>query len=427
MCLKLFFLTSVFTVFHQELELPGRRACAKCRCMTATNLKVAESAAKLVARTRAAGGLAPVNLERFWADQDRALANPFGADIPQVPLGVLMSRECVFAELDIPETPTTWHRLVHDPAWSAQVSRAYNDKAEQIVGRRLVSESIPDPQRVYPPVKQLHDIFEATNIWHNESYWLQQSAHGETELQHLLDRVETRLGNLRSFLLPANWDAEKHRLLALGIQPPTYRFQRGPVTFATSVFGAEDLVFLIMDNPDLAIRFRDVMLRAMLTMAQLLESEAGQAPHGFQFNDDNCCLLTAEMYELFAYPILKTMFERYSPAPGERRYQHSDSAMGHLLPVLARLNFTGVNFGPTLPVSLIRQHMPKTVIDGQLAPFTFSRNEEENIVAEFLRDFDQARAQRGLVFATAGSINNGSRLTGMRLIMAAIQEYGRYA
>ena len=132
------------------------------------------------------------------------------------------------------------------------------------------------------------------------------------------------------------------------------------------------------------------------------------------------------MYEFFAYPILKTMFDRYAPAPGDKRYQHSDSAMGHLLPVLSRLNFTGVNFGPTLPVSLIRQHLPGAVIEGQLAPFTFSRNEEENMVAEFLRDFEQARAQRGLLFATAGSINNGSRLTGMRLIMAAIQEFGRY-
>ena len=52
--------------------------------------------------------------------------------------------------------------------------------------------------------------------------------------------------------------------------------------------------------------------------------------------------------------------------------------------------------------------------------------EEVNIVAEFLRDFEMAREKRGLVFATAGSINDGSRLTGMRLIMAAIQEYGRY-
>ncbi len=48
------------------------------------------------------------------------------------------------------------------------------------------------------------------------------------------------------------------------------------------------------------------------------------------------------------------------------------------------------------------------------------------MVAEFLRDFDQARPQRGLRFSTAGSVNNGSRLTGMRLLMAAIQRHGRY-
>ncbi len=425
MCLKLFFLTSVFPVILKNWRLQCLAACEKKPYMAQINLNINEHAAKLVARTRAAGGLAPVNLERFWADQERAVANPFGADIPQVPLGILMSRECIFAELDIPETPAAWHRLLHDAVWGAEVSRVYNDKSEKIVGRRLLSENIPDPKLTYPPVKQLYDIFEANNIWHNESYWLQQSAHGEAELQQLLDRVEQRLENLRSFILPANWDSEKHRLMALGVQPPTYRFQRGPVTFATSVYGSEDLVFLIMDNPDLAVRFRDLMIRAMLERARILDEESGQFPHGFQFNDDNCCLLTADMYELFAYPILKTMFDRFSPAPGDRRYQHSDSAMGHLLPVLSRLNFTGVNFGPTLPVSLIRQHMPGAVIDGQLAPFTFSRNEEENIVREFLRDFEQARAQRGLLFATAGSINNGSRLTGMRLIMAAIQEFGR--
>ena len=63
---------------------------------------------------------------------------------------------------------------------------------------------------------------------------------------------------------------------------------------------------------------------------------------------------------------------------------------------------------------------------GQLAPFTFSRNEEANMVAELLRDFNQAKAKRGLRFSAAGSINNGSRLTGMRLLMAAIQRHGRY-
>jgi uroporphyrinogen decarboxylase len=129
---------------------------------------------------------------------------------------------------------------------------------------------------------------------------------------------------------------------------------------------------------------------------------------------------------MFGYPILKGIFERYSPAPGDARFQHSDSDMAHLLPVLGRLNLTKVNFGPNVLVDMIRKHLPNAVILGVLAPFTFSRNEEENIVAEFLRDFGMARESRGLKFETAGSINNGSRLTGLRLIMAAIQRFGRY-
>ncbi len=93
---------------------------------------------------------------------------------------------------------------------------------------------------------------------------------------------------------------------------------------------------------------------------------------------------------------------------------------------LIRLNLTGTNFGPTLTVSEISRYCPNAVIHGQLAPFTFSRNEEVGMVCELLRDFDQAKGKRGLSFATAGSINNGSRLTGMRLLMAATQRWCRY-
>ena len=135
--------------------------------------------------------------------------------------------------------------------------------------------------------------------------------------------------------------------------------------------------------------------------------------------------MTPDMYELFAYPIVKGMFDRCCPGANDGRYQHSDSAMGHLLPILSRLNYSGVNFGPTVLASEIRQHMPRTVIEGQLAPFTLSRDEQETIVLEFLRDHEMTRETRGLRFSTAGSINNGSRLTGMRLVMSAIQNFGQ--
>jgi uroporphyrinogen decarboxylase len=385
----------------------------------------ARMARELVEDMRRHDGLAPVDLERFWADQTVAAADPFGLDIPQVAFGATLTGECVYDELGIPED---YWRYLHDDEWRVGINKAYNDKAERIVGRRILPETYTDPSLRYPPVKGLHDVFEAENIWHGHSWWLQPSARTPDELRALLDRVEER--DIRRFILPENWDEEKARLTALGVEPPLYRHQRGPVTFATSIYGPENLVFLIIEEPDLAARLRDAILRAMLEIARVLDEEAGYtpetAPRGFGFADDNCCLLTAEMYEFFGYPVLKGMFDRYSPRLDDRRHQHSDSDMAHLLPVLGRLGLNSVNFGPTLTVSEIREHFPRAVIHGQLAPFTYSRNEEENMVLEFLRDFEMARETRGLNFTTAGSINNGSRLTGMRLLMAAVQRYGRY-
>ena len=393
--------------------------------LSAENRKKVDS---LLAQTRAAGGLAPVDVERFWADQEAAKADPFGKGIPQVPLGAICNWECAFDELGLEQD---WQRYENDPDWAVGLNIRYNDVSEKIVGRRLLSETKADPNLRWPAVKALHDVFEGRYVWEGGkagSWWLMQAANTPDELRALLDRVDGR--DIRSFILPENWEAEKARLRALGAKCPLYRHQRGPCTFACSIYGAENMIFLCMDEPDLAARFSRTILRVMLDIARVLDEEAGYtprtAPHGFSFADDNCCLFNREMYELFGLPVLQGMFARYSPSPSDRRFQHSDSAMGHLLGLLSRVDLTGTNFGPTLTVAEIRRYLPHAVIDGQLAPFTFCRNEEANMVAEFLRDFDQARESRGLYFATAGSINNGSRLTGMRLLMAAIQRYGCY-
>ena len=385
-------------------------------------------AAELVEETHKNDGLAPVDLDGFYSAQSIAEKDPFGADIPQVPLGIWMSKECVFDELGL---DADYWRLKEDGEWRLALFKQYNDKAEKIVGRRLLPETPPPPETdQYPPHKKLHHIFEGEQQWHDRSWWLMQAADSPDELKALLDRVEARLENLREFVLPEGWEEERNRLMSRGIKPPLYRSQRGPVTFAASIYGVENLIFLLHDNPKLAGRFRDLILKAMLGLADILDREAGytadNAPRGFSFSDDNCCLLTPDMYEFFGYPILKGMFDRYAPGPNDRRSQHSDSDMRHIVPVLGKLDLTGTNFGPPVMVDHIRKHLPRAVIRGQLAPFTFSRNDEEGMVAEFLRDFELARPQRGLVFGTAGSINNGSRLTGLRLIMAAIQRYGQY-
>ncbi len=392
-----------------------------------------ELAEQVVRTAHANNGLAPLDLERFWADQDKARQDPWTSNCPQLPLwpwGGMMSAECIFDELGIEED---WYKLAHDPAWALEMKKRYNDIAERIVGRRLLHEGeLPDPQKQWPGVKGLHDIFEGKQEWHSWSYWLMQAADNEAELEALLDRAEKRLENLRDFILPENWDEEAARLRAMGLghTSPIYRGQRGPITFACSIYGPENLIFLIEDEPELAARFRDLILRAMLERARILDEERGWTPEeaqrGFYWCDDNCCLLNKEMYDFFGKPILQGLFERYSPDPEDLRGQHSDSDMAQHLQTLNELGVNSVNFGPNLTVRQIREAMPGALITGQLAPFTLSRNEEVNIVAETLRDFEMAKEKRGVAFATAGSVNNGSRLSGMRLIMATIQQHCRY-
>jgi len=393
--------------------------------VTRNHLELAE---RIVRRAHRAGGLAPLDLDRFWADQDKALADPWAADCPQLPLGMRMSVEAIFAELGIPED---WHRLHHDPQWRSERSRDYNDVSERIVGRRVLDESPPPPpDHVWPEVKTLPDIFEARQEWHTWSYWIHPAARDEDDLAALLDRVEWRLEDLREFLLPPNWSSEKARLNALGLQSPIYRDQRGPVTFATSLYGTEKLIFLLIDAPDLADRLRDLICSAVLGRARILDEERGwtldRAARGWYWRDDNCCLLNEELYDRFGKPILKAVYDRYAPDPGDMRAQHSDSDMAQHLPTFAELGMNDVNFGPSLTIAQIREAMPNALIRGQLAPFTLSRNHEAAIVAETLRDIEMARPTKGMIYETAGSINNGSRLSAMRLIMATIQEYGRY-
>lgn len=368
-----------------------------------------------------------VDIEQFWKDDELAHKdNCFSPDAPQVALGIRMSDECVFAELNEPGEPWGYTPIER----RLDLNKRYNDKAEKIVGRRLVNEKPPEQAVSFPAWKQIGEIFEGKYIFNGHTTWLTQSCSTPEELEALLDRVEKI--NIREFVLPPNWESEKRRIFEeYGKRPSFWRALRGPVTLAMSIYGVENLIYLFYDAPDLAKRFSQVISDVIFAYESLKDEESGGEPGkpitgSFFFADDNCALLTPEMYEIFGYPILKRMFDHWCPNPGDYRFQHSDSDMKHLLPILGRLNLTACNFGPTVLVEDIRKYMPNTRIDGCISPLTFMRNDEEEIIKEVRRDCEMAKATRGLNLTTAGSINNGSLLTSMRAVMYAIQTYGRY-
>ena len=369
--------------------------------------------------------LRQLDLERFWAENDQALREPFSAAISQFPMGIMMGYEAIFSELGY---PFNLRRLEQDWEFAGSAARAYNDKAEKTVGRRLLDETAFDPSRRFPKVRSLDELFGCRNIWESESWWALQAADSPAQLEKLLDHVESL--HVESEMFPENWERECRRLFEEhGLRPFIKLDLRGPITLASSIFGVENLVYLMVDAPALAWRFRDVIKNVALQYYGVCRrvSDPQRMTAGFSFRDDNCQMLTPGMYAQFGLPILQAIFAEFAPAPNDRRYQHSDSDMGHLLETLAHANLNVVNFGPKVRFSSIRRQMPSAVVHGTLAPFTFMRNEEDQIIAEVRRDMDEARSTRGLVIDTAGSVNDGSLLSSMRTVMWAIQTYGQLA
>lgn len=370
--------------------------------------------------------LFPVDLERFWEDDRLSQGKPFSTDKPQVPLGLTLTPNCVYDELGLP-TPEGTQTEFGAYVLPKEVRRQYNEKALRVVGKRFLPEDdAPPADWHFPPVKGITDIFEAPIRHVGGTDWVMPAAETPQQLEQLLDRVEQR--DLRSFMFPDNWESECRRIFdKYGRQPALGGGIRGPVTCAMSLYGVENLIYLIMDEPELAARFRDVLAQTIIGMTQTYYEVCGTPDkRGFGFCDDDCCLLNYDLYAFFGQPILRAVFDTFSPDPGDWRFQHSDSAMGHLMPLLHEVGLKGANFGPEIPAEDIRAAIPGAIIFGQVRPWTYARGRDEDVAAEVRRDIRAAGADGGLVISTAGSVNAGSRLSGLRAAMSVIQHEGRY-
>lgn len=362
-------------------------------------------------------------LELFWKNDELAHRNNCFTKAPQVALGIRMSDECVFSELGVPGHP--WDVTPRDER--IELNKRYNDKAEKIVGKRLLRENFPPEDAKLPYVKRIGEVFGGEYIMKHHVEWLKEGIPDAEALEKVLDRVEKM--DLREFILPPNWESEKKRIYeTYGIRPGQMRHIRGPVTLACSLMGTTNFLYFLTDEDELAKRWSDDIANVIIGLAEIMDEEA-EAPeekrHRFSFADDNCCLLSPELYEKFGYPILKKVFDHFCPNPEDDRFQHSDSAMAHLLPILGRLDLTGVNFGPTVMAREIRRYLPHARIDGCIAPYTFMRNEKEKLTEEMLRDIEAGFECGGVNIFTAGSINDGSSLESMRLMMELIWENRR--
>ncbi|MCW5942591.1 MAG: hypothetical protein KIS66_10190 [Fimbriimonadaceae bacterium] len=353
-----------------------------------------------------------MDFARFLAENEVCLARPFRTDKPRAGLTLGFDEHWLFEELALESTV----RYYRDPGYRVAANVEANNRIDGAIGLRPFDER---PPRI-PPLR-IEEVFGCRQeLLEGGTPWLEPTLGTAEELAAKLDEVEA-----------LSDDALLALVLSTGAileSSPGSRvaWSRGPTTVGTSALGTTEFLMLLLDEPDLMGRFYDVLATTLIRYHRVLAAAQGADVRGFAWLDDNCALLSPDLYERYAYPAMRRVFEAFCPRADDYRFQHSDSAMEHLLPVLARYGLHGCNFGPTVGVVAIRAAMPRTVIHGQLAPFTLRNGTRETVRAEVLRDFRAVGSDGGLVVTTAGSIAAGTRLESLRWLIEIVDADCRY-
>lgn len=353
-----------------------------------------------------------LDLALFWEENELCLARPFSTDKPRCGLTLPVDDHWLLEEMQVPSTV----RYFEDTEYRAQIHRECNDRCEQAFGRRPFSERIEGkgPKRIEEVVGARREVFEGGTPW------LEPGVSSPQELiQHCQQIGSMSDDELLAFVLEGSEPIEPSG----GIVTP---WSRGPATIGTSVCGTQQLFEWIIDEPEAMGEFFDCLKVTLVRYHRLLAQARGQEVRGFAWLDDNCALFSPGLYEEFCWPVLDGVMSVFASRTDDYRFQHSDSAMSHLFPILARAGFHGVNFGPTIPAREIRAAMPTTMVHGQLAPFTLRNGSRADVEAEVRRDFEAVGGDGGLVVTTAGSIPAGTSLESIRGLVEIVDCHCRY-
>jgi len=357
---------------------------------------------------------ADLDVEAWWAENE-ACQRP-GTDKPRCPASFSPDDHWIFEFMAVPSTLRYYHDTDYRNALHAEV----NALTRAHVGRAFFDA---DTWRTTP--KRIENLFGCEFDYHEGSTpWLVPVTDDPDEFARVLDRAEAT--DLRAWSLPEDYLAEWEERKAAGKPLPKLGTgSRGPATIMTSVLKPETVFFWIYDHPDLMRRFRDVLAVQMVAFNRILREFSGNDDPGWWITDDNCALFNRRLYREYCYPVLEQVLAAFAPGDA-RRYQHSDSAMGHLLELQYALGIRDVNYGPTVDAALIREKMPDAIINGQMPPMLLRNGSPDDIRARVVEDFVKAGAIGLLNVTTAGSLAAGTGLGRMRWFMQTVQECCRY-
>jgi len=355
-----------------------------------------------------------LDLDAFWAENDACLENQ--SDKPRCALEFSPDDHWLFEFIQ----PINILQYYQDKTYRDSIHKQANELLLQFVGRSYFDE---DSWQHQP--RRIENLFDCEFTYTDFSTpWLTPATTDPHEFAKILDQAENT--NLAEWAFPEAFLNEWKERKAAGKPLPQFGTgSRGPATIMTSVLHVETVFYWIYDHPELMKRFRDILARKMVELNQVLREFSDNTELGWWITDDNSALFNKKLYREYCFPVLEAVLSEY--APGEARcYQHSDSAMGHIMDQQRELGINAVNYGPEVDAALIREKLPDAVIHGHLPPFTLRNGTPEEIRQRIRDDFKKAGQTRKQIVTTAGSLAAGTTLGRMRWMMQCVCDECRY-
>ena len=359
-----------------------------------------------------------LELDGFWEENEAC--RKFTRDKPRCAVSFAPDDHWIFGFESVPSTL----RYYQDTTYRNDLHRQVNAATEEYVGKAFFNENTWDNEP-----KRIENLFRCEFAYEEGGTpWLQVATRDPDEFAEILDEAE-RI-DMESWALPRAYREEWDRRAAAGEELPALGTgSRGPATIMSSILDPTDLFIWMYDHPDLMHRFRDLLGQKMVELNTVFRSFSNNSEPGWWITDDNSALFSPDLYAEYCYPVLDKVLNAMAPLgldPPARRYQHSDSAMAHLLEQQYALGIREVNYGPTVDPAEIRAKMPDAYIDGQMPPFLLRNGSPDEIRAKVIYDFQAAGETGGLEITTAGSISAGTGVGRMRWLMQLTREECSY-
>ncbi|MEZ5275826.1 MAG: uroporphyrinogen decarboxylase family protein [Opitutaceae bacterium] len=357
---------------------------------------------------------ASLDPDAFWAENE--VCASFTEDKPRCFFSFSPDDHWLFEFLRVDST-VAYYR---DKACRDRLHREANAVTLEYVGKAFFSEDT----WVHAP-KRIENLFGSEFAYlESGTPWLQPVTEDPAEFSRILDRAEAT--RIEEWALPPDYLEEwELRKLRGECMPALGTGSRGPATIMTSVLNPEILFLWAYDYPDLIGRLSFLLAEKMVELNRFLREFSGNTHRGWWITDDNSALFNSELYRRFCFPVLHQVMAELAPGAAVR-YQHSDSAMGHLMDQQLELGINQVNYGPEVDVAAIRAALPKAMILGQMPPFLLRNGSAEAIRERVLEDFAKAGKGGGLHVTTAGSLAAGTGVGRMRWLMQCVQDHCRY-